>query len=163
MNCNKQNPQTDALNWMRTAIEAKLKAAQAQASIEEDFPPEGQQPPLAKEEENALISVDQSTADSLITRTEAAQRQAETRDKESQTKLREQLASRVFVFMERWCAFVAINFWIYVATKKGDIPAEVMIALLTTTTVSVIGLVGFIVQGLFRFTASSQDSGKDNK
>lgn len=144
---------------MRTAIEAKLKAAQAQAAIEEEFPPEGHSP-LAQEEENAL-TVDQSEADLLIARAEAALRQAETRDKESQTKLRELLADRVFVFMERWCAFVALNFWIYVATKKGDIPAEVMIALLTTTTVSVIGLVGFIVQGLFKSTASSQENGKE--
>ncbi|HAU4890076.1 hypothetical protein [Aeromonas hydrophila] len=154
-----ENIKPDPLGWMRTAIEAKLKAAQAQAAIEEEFPPEGHSP-LAQEEENAL-TVDQSEADLLIARAEAALRQAETRDKESQTKLRELLADRVFVFMERWCAFVALNFWIYVATKKGDIPAEVMIALLTTTTVSVIGLVGFIVQGLFKSTASSQENGKE--
>lgn len=60
------------------------------------------------------------------------------------------LAPKVFSFMQAWCSFVAVIFSTYFLLKNGDVPPEVMIALLTTTTVSIVGLVGFLVQGLFK-------------
>lgn len=142
----------DVLKYMREALNANL----TQTSI----PTVDIRPPLAEAEERALGQEDQSATAKLIADADIASRNADTRDKHSQTKLREELAGRVFTFMERWCAYVALIFWLYFSTKKGDIPPEVMIALLTTTTVSVIGLVGFIVKGLFKTTSASSD-GKD--
>lgn len=140
-------------------LQQMLLALQADAQAVTDTDPA--QLPLAEEEEEAFGEDDQTQTGQLIARAEAASKHADTQDKQSQTRLREQLAGRVFTFMERWCAFVAIIFWMYFSTKKGDIPSEVMIALLTTTTVSVIGLVGFVVQGLFRSRPIAQE-GKDS-
>ncbi|OOE32427.1 hypothetical protein BZG04_15295 [Salinivibrio kushneri] len=51
--------------------------------------------------------------------------------------------------MKWWCCFVGLIVWMYIGTKQGDVEKEVIITLLGTTTVSVVGLVGFIVRGLF--------------
>ncbi|MPX98372.1 hypothetical protein EHW61_17260 [Salinivibrio sp. VYel6] len=51
--------------------------------------------------------------------------------------------------MMKWCCFVGVVVWMYIGTKQGEVEKEVIIALLGTTTVSVVGLVGFIVRGLF--------------
>lgn len=72
------------------------------------------------------------------------------------TWLKEWLAPKVFEFMQAWCLFVGIIFLTYFFLKDGDIPSEVMIALLTTTTVSIVGLVGFLVQGLFKSAENKQ-------
>ncbi|NIL27692.1 hypothetical protein HB980_14205 [Yersinia massiliensis] len=60
--------------------------------------------------------------------------------------------------MERWCIFVALLIFIYFAKNEGNPPTEVMLALLGTCTVSIIGLVGFVVSGLFK---SSTKNGGD--
>ncbi|EKS1846598.1 hypothetical protein QBD22_003546 [Cronobacter muytjensii] len=52
--------------------------------------------------------------------------------------------------MEKWCAFVGLIIFIYVAKHDGDPPMEVILALLGTCTISIIGLVGFVVSGLFK-------------
>ncbi|ENK7127680.1 hypothetical protein AB3Y61_003291 [Serratia marcescens] len=58
--------------------------------------------------------------------------------------------------MERWCAFVALILFIYVAKHDGDPPTEVILALLGTCTISIIGLVGFVVSGLFKSAKAEQ-------
>ncbi|MCP3323748.1 MULTISPECIES: hypothetical protein [Aeromonas] len=161
------NPATEPETPPATLLQKIALALKADAKAVTDTQPA--QPPqakglakeLAKEEEKAFGEDDQTKTAELIAQAEAASKHADTQDKQSQTRLREQLAGRVFTFMERWCAFVAIIFWMYFSTKKGDIPSEVMIALLTTTTVSVIGLVGFVVQGLFRARAAAPE-GKES-
>ncbi|WP_421148913.1 hypothetical protein [Aeromonas dhakensis] len=140
---------SELLGQMKDAIEANLGEVQ--------LPRVDVRPPLAAAEETALGQEDQTDTDKMIARAGVLSTHADTQDKKSQTRLREQLTSRVFTFMERWCAYVALIFWLYFSTKKGDVPSEVMIALLTTTTVSVIGLVGFIVKGLFKTNDSSSD------
>ena len=144
----------DVLGRLQHAIQADIKEATAGTDVQAQLP-------LATAEEEAFSQDDQTGTGQLIARAEAASKHADTQDKQSQTRLREQLAERVFTFMERWCAYVALIFWIYISTKEGDVPSEVMIALLTTTTVSVIGLVGFVVQGLFRARPSPSET-KDN-
>ena len=84
------------------------------------------------------------------TRAQIAESQARCDAYASETWLKEWLAPKVFNFMQMWCCYVAIIFLVYFLIKDRDVPSEVMIALLTTTTVSIIGLVGFLVQGLFK-------------
>ncbi|RRO12249.1 hypothetical protein [Pectobacterium aquaticum] len=64
--------------------------------------------------------------------------------------LRKEMADKTFSFMERWCCFVALILFIYLAKHDGDPPKEIILALLGTCTVSIIGLVGFVVSGLFK-------------
>lgn len=65
-------------------------------------------------------------------------------------RLRLQMAAATFRFMQYWCCFVALVVFIYVAKNDGDPPKEVIIALLGTSTISIVGLVGFVVSGLFK-------------
>lgn len=80
----------------------------------------------------------------------AAIKHAEADGKQTDNSLRRQMADKTFGFMEKWCAFVALIIFIYVAKHDGDPPKEVILALLGTCTVSIIGLVGFVVSGLFK-------------
>ncbi|EGR4059951.1 hypothetical protein DDN77_17710 [Vibrio cholerae] len=73
-------------------------------------------------------------------------------DLDGDRKLKKKLACKTFAFMERFSIFSAIVLWIYISlhlSKGNPIPENVMIALITTTFVTVIGLVGFILKGLF--------------
>ncbi len=65
-------------------------------------------------------------------------------------RLRLQMAAATFRFMQYWCCFVALVVFIYVAKNEGNPPSEVIIALLGTSTISIVGLVGFVVSGLFK-------------
>ncbi|AFP71249.1 hypothetical protein CSB66_4625 [Enterobacter hormaechei] len=65
-------------------------------------------------------------------------------------RLRLQMAAATFRFMQYWCCFVALVVFIYVAKNDGNPPSEVIIALLGTSTISIVGLVGFVVSGLFK-------------
>ncbi|EKK4000296.1 DUF2975 domain-containing protein [Cronobacter sakazakii] len=69
-------------------------------------------------------------------------------------RLRLQMAAATFRFMQYWCCFVALVVFIYIAKNEGNPPSEVIIALLGTSTISIVGLVGFVVSGLFK---SSKD------
>ncbi|WP_217522107.1 hypothetical protein [Vibrio metschnikovii] len=76
----------------------------------------------------------------------------ENRGKGISDDLRKEMADKTFAFMERFSVFSAIVLWIYISlhlSKGNPIPENVMIALITTTFVTVIGLVGFILKGLF--------------
>lgn len=73
-------------------------------------------------------------------------------DNEKLTEIKETLANKTFRFMEIFAFFAAVVFWIYISLhmSKGEpIPENVMIAFITTTLATVIGLVGFILKGLF--------------
>lgn len=83
---------------------------------------------------------------------------AEADGKITDNGLRKEMADKTFGFMERWCIFVALLIFIYFAKNEGNPPTEVMLALLGTCTVSIIGLVGFVVSGLFK---SSTKNGGD--
>lgn len=72
------------------------------------------------------------------------------RGKRIDNRLRLQMAAATFRFMQYWCIFVALVVFIYVAKNEGNPPKEVIIALLGTSTISIVGLVGFVVSGLFK-------------
>jgi len=86
----------------------------------------------------------------LEARASAAIKHAEADGKVTDNALRKDMADKTFLFMERWCLFVALITFIYVAKHDGDPPKEFMLALLGTCTISIIGLVGFVVSGLFK-------------
>jgi hypothetical protein len=73
----------------------------------------------------------------------------------AKTAIMRWIAKRAFAFMSYWCAFVAFMVFCYFAVKREHVEPEVIMTLLGTTTVSVVGLVGFIVKGLFGVKASS--------
>ena len=78
--------------------------------------------------------------------------QAEVSRIDTETKLKKKLAYKTFSFMERFVNFIGILLIVYVAhfiANTKEIPKEVMIALITTTLAAVVGLVGFILKGLF--------------
>ncbi|EMX2273786.1 hypothetical protein AAGS20_001506 [Yersinia enterocolitica] len=52
--------------------------------------------------------------------------------------------------MRIWCTFVGVIIFFYVAANQFNPPKEVIIALMGTTTISIVGLVGFVVSGLFK-------------
>ena len=72
------------------------------------------------------------------------------RGNEIDNQLREKMADMTFSFMIGWCSFVGVVFLVYLACSKGVPPVEAIIALLGTSTLSIVGLVGFVVSGLFK-------------
>ncbi|HEY1843662.1 MAG TPA: DUF2975 domain-containing protein [Buttiauxella sp.] len=94
--------------------------------------------------------------------------QAETKRKNAETdglltdnKLRETMAERTYHFMSVWCSFVGFLIFCYVVKMKFEPPETVIIALMGTTTVSIVGLVGFVVSGLFKSNNKPSGDGKD--
>lgn len=84
-------------------------------------------------------------------KTELAALNAQTEDIRALTRLKESLAHNVLFFMWMWCGFVFLGLMTYFTaqiTLGNEIPKEVILGLLTSTTV-VVGLVGFILKGLF--------------
>lgn len=75
---------------------------------------------------------------------------AEADGKITDNGLREQMATRTYSFMRIWCTFVGVIIFFYVAANQFNPPKEVIIALMGTTTISIVGLVGFVVSGLFK-------------
>lgn len=83
---------------------------------------------------------------------------AEAQDQETLTALKEKLAYRVVGFMFVWCGliFVAIFAYFYsLISLDKEIPKEVILGMFTATTV-VIGLVGYILKGLFGNSGAPQ-------
>jgi hypothetical protein len=94
--------------------------------------------------------------------------QADTKRKNAETdgvltdnKLREMMADKTYHFMSLWCMFVGLIIAFYVIKKEFEPPESVIIALMGTTTVSIVGLVGFVVSGLFK--SNIKPSGGDKK
>lgn len=75
---------------------------------------------------------------------------ADANGKEIDNVLRKKMASFTFSFMVCWCLFVGTMFVSYLIAHEGKPPPETMIALLGTSTLSIVGLVGFVVSGLFK-------------
>lgn len=80
---------------------------------------------------------------------------------EADTEIKKWIAEQTFGFMICWCCFVGLMTIIYFAVKVQNIEKEVIITLLGSTTISVVGLVGFIVKGLFGTKEDKQS--KDNE
>ena len=71
---------------------------------------------------------------------------------DSDRALKEKLAFKTFRFMQSFVAliFVFVIYYVcYFAWFRLEIPKEVIIALITTSLAAVVGLVGFILKGLF--------------
>ncbi|WP_256849450.1 DUF2681 domain-containing protein [Pantoea sp. Fr-CA_6] len=75
---------------------------------------------------------------------------AKARGRNIDNRLRLQMATSTFRFMQFWCGFVAFIVFLYVARNDGKPEKEVIIALMGTSTISIVGLVGFVVSGLFK-------------
>ncbi|HIF9228983.1 TPA: hypothetical protein ACX6S2_002744 [Photobacterium damselae] len=109
---------------------------------------------LAESEEEAFDN--QAVGDAAMKQAEAAVKQeeanhlkAKTKSLETDNDIKKWIAEKTFNFMAWWCGFVALMVFMYFGSKKGNVEKEVIIALMGTTTISVVGLVGFIVKGLF--------------
>ena len=80
------------------------------------------------------------------------EKNATTEDQKELTALKKQLGNKVFVFMTQFACFVGV---VIVAYMTGNafgvvlLPENVILALITTTLATVIGLVSFILKGLF--------------
>lgn len=64
--------------------------------------------------------------------------------------MKKQMADRTFGFMVVWCLFIGSLITSYVIAWEGKPPMEFMLGILGTCTISIIGLVGFVVSGLFK-------------
>lgn len=117
----------------------------------------------AEQEEQAFASntgalhefMQQNRMDSLQAQLDMLQSQvrdkvADANGKEIDNDLRKRMASFTFQFMVWWCLFVATMFTSYLIANDGAPPAETIVALLGTSTISIVGLVGFVVSGLFK-------------
>ncbi|WP_368164005.1 hypothetical protein [Aeromonas sp. R6-2] len=96
------------------------------------------------------LATDEKAALTRLTNASAA-------DQETLTKLKEDLAHNVLFFMWIWCGLMFLGVMIYFTSQLSlnkEIPKEVILGMFTATTV-VVGLVGFILKGLF-------GSGKEN-
>lgn len=77
---------------------------------------------------------------------------ARTGELKNTTKLKKKLAFKTFRFMQGFTAliFVFVTYYVcYFVWYRLEIPKEVVIALITTSLAAVVGLVGFILKGLF--------------
>ncbi|EGS7961479.1 hypothetical protein [Vibrio cholerae] len=118
---------------MSNPFQTRADAAQAPKSGE------------TEESIKSMLSEDERRANIRLTNSQA-------HDNEKLTEIKETLAHKTFKFMEIFAFFAAVVFWIYISLylSKGEpIPEKVMIAFITTTLATVIGLVGFILKGLF--------------
>ena len=83
---------------------------------------------------------------------------ADATGKEIDNELRTKMASFTVWFMSCWCLFVVAMFTSFLIAHEGKPPVEAIVALLGTSTISIVGLVGFVVSGLFK---SRKDSDKE--
>ena len=96
--------------------------------------------------------INASQEDADIKKDENRKANAEAADQEALTGIKKDYANKIFWFMVSFAIFVAIilSLYFYQHISSGTIPPEsVIIALITTTFATVVGLVGFIVKGLF--------------
>lgn len=88
---------------------------------------------------------------------EARIKNAEADGKLADNALRKQMADRTYGFMVVWCLFIGSLIASYLIAYEGKPPTEFMLGLLGTCTISIIGLVGFVVSGLFKSPAKKDD------
>jgi cation transport ATPase len=126
---------------------------------QKDKPHHEQDVALAEQEKKAYTKM--KDAEVECKQAEAAQLHAQTKTENTRTEIMQWIAKETFFFMKCWCGFVGLMTWMYFSTKQGQVEKEVMIALLGTTTISIVGLVGFIVKGLFG--SKDEKPSKDKK
>lgn len=151
---NKDNPLAQGTGCQQTVLLDKVKAAAAADLTTIDNSP----PQVAARNEEQAFSHNSEELEKAVHSALIQEAHARTASHQADTWIKTWLAPRVFRFMQAWCSFVAIMFLTYFFLKDGDVPSEVMIALLTTTTVSIVGLVGFLVQGLFKSRDNTQSN-----
>ena len=177
----------DFLRRIATAAENLKTASSALSGADESSEAPSTEEPLEKQiiEEIAEEDEDEATMQRLASsslnlqiaeltkcvetlRTNLENVQAETNRKNAETdglltdnKLRELMADKTYHFMSLWCLFVGSIIACYVIKKNFEPPETVIIALMGTTTVSIVGLVGFVVSGLFK--SSNKPSSGDSK
>ncbi|WP_198535457.1 hypothetical protein [Salinivibrio kushneri] len=130
---------------IRRAGESERKAKEQE---DQDRPEEHERERKLSQEEQIAFG-DQSAGDEAMNDALVRHTDAQTETEKAKTEIMRWIASETFGFMKWWCCFVGLIVWMYIGTKQGDVEKEVIITLLGTTTVSVVGLVGFIVRGLF--------------
>lgn len=121
-----------------------------------------------KDSFGSLIRINKSTHKDISEETyenelKRTREQAEVDSLDNETGLRKELASRTFTFMLLVSGFIlALVYTYFMDHLKRDefVPENVMIALITSTFASIVGLVGFMLQGLFK---SSSKEKKGNK
>lgn len=84
-------------------------------------------------------------------------KRAEAQSKVTDYKLKKEMADRTYAFMVVWCIFIGTMISSYVIAWEGKPPMEFMLGLLGTCTISIIGLVGFVVSGLFKAPVKKDD------
>lgn len=102
-------------------------------------------------DEEKVLSADQATADSQALRSQAQFIDSKTKDQIALTELKKEYAGNVMVFLWFWFGALCISMFIYFVsqlTLSREIPKEVILGMLTSTAV-VVGLVGYILKGLF--------------
>lgn len=159
------NPANEYYELLLANISSAKNKDEALAHEEKDYSPEEQK--LAHQEDdtfkNEIDTNKAMEAAQINHRKEETNRlKAEVNNENAKTELMRWIAESCFTFMSRWCMFVAFMLFMYFSTKQGNVEKEVIIALLGTTTISIVGLVGFIVKGLFGVRDSPQPS-KDGK
>ena len=91
------------------------------------------------------LAVDERRANARKTHSEA-------NEIERMTDIKVDLANRTFHYMQSFSIVAGLVFWLYISSLLSQnkiIPDNVIIAFLTTTVATVLGLVGFILKGLF--------------
>jgi hypothetical protein len=101
---------------------------------------------------NNELSSDISHTEDQLKTAQARNIDANTRNTDAEVELKKDLANKTFQYMQLVGNFVATIVMLYIASLIGtgkEIPENFMIALVTTTLATVVGLVGFILKGLF--------------
>ncbi len=86
-----------------------------------------------------------------IQKSEVQINEAITKNIQALTRIKKEYADKIYDYMIRFTLFFGITFLLYVCQHfalQQPIPESVMIAFLTTTFVTVLGLVGFIIKGI---------------
>jgi len=100
----------------------------------------------------AEIKADAESIEISKLREEINQIKANIAETKSNTELKKKLAWKTFRFMEGFVCLIFVfllYYFCYFAYNNEEVPKEVIIALITTSLAAVVGLVGFILKGLF--------------
>lgn len=161
---------------------ASVMPVPSAAQVDPDSPENPDKEPQAGEESDTnemqdawLASVDKKTNDLNVCLTQittaigtlsktVSHLEADARVKNAEAdgvladnRLREHMADRTYGFMVVWCFFIGMLIASYVVAYDGKPPLNFMLGLLGTCTISIIGLVGFVVSGLFKVPGKGGD------
>lgn len=147
-----------ALKNMEESVQSVTETPQKQASVAQEddqtATEEQQVEDHERNQDNYLESINLQVirlrGEMAHLRTQGDVLKANAESTRTDNDLRRDMANKTFGFMEKWCIFVALVVFIYFCKKDANPPTEVILALLGTCTISIIGLVGFVVSGLFK-------------